>query len=637
MILTSMQKRKRGLTPRSDDDDDGDSVLPATAVDDETPPPPERPLVRESVAFSSVTANIPTYQASLPPPSSSLIKYLPGQAPSIAEAKKKRTKRTEAFSAQTGRFRLQAYTHNSASAQNNNQLLQQQRKGPYQSLYRANKNTTRKTKGSSSRKRAKKTIDLTTAGLIPNFPDVNLLPMPDPILYPPGEQENPLHTSDYPLQDPNEYHSQLINNHFQPQAPPSVLPNTSNTTQSALWPNSSAKRPGFHNRMVTILIHDIRSGKLDRQLAEVSIPVRIADDPQDGFWADAKDLIPKLQATPSRIDGPAKVYTLRGKYRQYFLRVSANNVDTFTSANIGISADRTLDVVVETPLEIGVLPSSPRIPSELLPSSEVIDTSESSDEGFIRKNYHKGTKAQKQKKRSARKRQHSLSENDSSDRESEVLNKNSHYERMPQKKTKGIRDNGTIAMSSLDHLPPLKDRVDPTGAKAAYQKSFEQMRGYDSPSTDEDPSRLYDSMVHAVETIIQKQPDWSEYTLWRDGGLSDLIKACGFVQRMIEELVGELAPFRTKIHEIRKAHVLAALRIEQKTASETTEILKLLRLYGEEGTRYCDSRVAKMVVSDDRNKPYKQLKQLLRLLRNIHEEWKRDHGAVQSDTMGDVE
>ena len=46
--------------------------------------------------------------------------------------------------------------------------------------------------------------------------------------------------------------------------------------------------------------------------------------------------------------GPARVYTLRGKYRQFFLRVSADNVDNIMSANIGVSADRTLDIVVET-------------------------------------------------------------------------------------------------------------------------------------------------------------------------------------------------------------------------------------------------------------------------------------------------
>jgi hypothetical protein len=52
--------------------------------------------------------------------------------------------------------------------------------------------------------------------------------------------------------------------------------------------------------------------------------------------------------SPSDCDlGPARAYTLRGKYRQFFLRVSADNADEFISANVAIQPDRTLDVVVE--------------------------------------------------------------------------------------------------------------------------------------------------------------------------------------------------------------------------------------------------------------------------------------------------
>ena len=108
--------------------------MPATAIVDETPPPPERPLVREPVAFSSVAANVTTYQVSSIPPSSSQIKYLPGQNPSTTKGRKKRTKHATPFSSQTGRFRLQAYAHGS-SANNHDEPLRQGQ-GPYHSLYR---------------------------------------------------------------------------------------------------------------------------------------------------------------------------------------------------------------------------------------------------------------------------------------------------------------------------------------------------------------------------------------------------------------------------------------------------------------------------------------------------------------------
>ena len=205
----------------SDDDDAGDIVLPAIALDVETPPPSGQPLVREPVAFSSDIrgTNIPTYQASLPLSSSSQKKYLPGQDPSTAKGKRKRTKRILPFSAQTGRFRIDG-----TSTQNNDQLLQQQGQGPYHSLYRgtssfytrrnklifyavqnnvtpmpidlgvfptSNNSTSQDLSLQPSSKRARLTFDQVAAGLTPDFFDTNLLSMPDPILYPSEQQGTP--------------------------------------------------------------------------------------------------------------------------------------------------------------------------------------------------------------------------------------------------------------------------------------------------------------------------------------------------------------------------------------------------------------------------------------------------------------
>ena len=47
------------------------------------------------------------------------------------------------------------------------------------------------------------------------------------------------------------------------------------------------------------------------------------------------------------LEGPAKVYTLRGKYRQYFLRVNGYGEAEYGSANLRVDKDRTLQVVIE--------------------------------------------------------------------------------------------------------------------------------------------------------------------------------------------------------------------------------------------------------------------------------------------------
>ena len=154
--------------------------------------------------------------------------------------------------------------------------------------------------------------------------------------------------------------------------------------------NDSAEGPRrsrFPARLITLLIQDVRSGTTDHQLAEVKVPLRPGSSPDDGFWADARDIVSvafrlylqssvgppfKERATSKRtfknrwcgtflsfrtsccktklsnlLLGPARAYTLRGKYRQFILRVSADNEDEFLSANVIIQKDKTLDIIVE--------------------------------------------------------------------------------------------------------------------------------------------------------------------------------------------------------------------------------------------------------------------------------------------------
>ncbi|KAF9793053.1 hypothetical protein BJ322DRAFT_996725 [Thelephora terrestris] len=101
-------------------------------------------------------------------------------------------------------------------------------------------------------------------------------------------------------------------------------------------------------RILTLLIEDTRKDPGERdELAEVRVPLKQIDGPEDGFWADANDVCKALQSGPSRVDGPAKVYTLRGKYRQYFLRVNACGEAEFGPANLRVDKHRTLQAVIE--------------------------------------------------------------------------------------------------------------------------------------------------------------------------------------------------------------------------------------------------------------------------------------------------
>lgn len=115
----SLQKRpKRSFTPTSDD---GDVVVPVTNEDDTgTPSPENTPLIRKPVGFTwtpSVSAQIETYEAPLPPKPPTAGYFLPGQAPppppkppKQQKPKTNRKKKNQEYSSQTGRFRLMAST-----------------------------------------------------------------------------------------------------------------------------------------------------------------------------------------------------------------------------------------------------------------------------------------------------------------------------------------------------------------------------------------------------------------------------------------------------------------------------------------------------------------------------------------------
>ncbi|PIL33933.1 hypothetical protein GSI_03640 [Ganoderma sinense ZZ0214-1] len=110
-------------------------------------------------------------------------------------------------------------------------------------------------------------------------------------------------------------------------------------------------------RILTLLIEDKRQyhdEENENLLTEVRVPLRPADPGDTGMWADAQEVSEELQKGPSRIDGRAKVYTLRGKYKQYFLRTSEDGTHVCQPANLKVTPERTLEIFIEdNPLPAG--------------------------------------------------------------------------------------------------------------------------------------------------------------------------------------------------------------------------------------------------------------------------------------------
>ena len=105
--LSFQKRQRRSFTPTSDD-----GGPPITHNEDiETPTPENAPLIRQAVGFSSVGANVTTYQATVAP--QPVVPYfLPGQAPppppkpKVTKPRAPRKKKGEQYSSQTSRFKI---------------------------------------------------------------------------------------------------------------------------------------------------------------------------------------------------------------------------------------------------------------------------------------------------------------------------------------------------------------------------------------------------------------------------------------------------------------------------------------------------------------------------------------------------
>ncbi|RDX45634.1 hypothetical protein OH76DRAFT_1357469 [Lentinus brumalis] len=166
----------------------------------------------------------------------------------------------------------------------------------------------------------------------PQFPDASYQPLHTPVTYTPSPA--PPREKRHKSRSHRQHHSSTPVHAPQPQQPP----------PPQLVAAQSSVRVC---RVLTLLIEDKRGGEGDSMLTEVRVPLKQVDGGDVGFWVDAQDVTEELQKGPSRIDGRAKVYTLRGKYKQFFLRISADGEQVCQSANLKVAPDRTLEVFIE--------------------------------------------------------------------------------------------------------------------------------------------------------------------------------------------------------------------------------------------------------------------------------------------------
>ena len=92
--------------------------------------------------------------------------------------------------------------------------------------------------------------------------------------------------------------------YYQPYNQPPPPPPSNQTPPQQPPPMNQPPRKTPALRILTLLIEDTRKDPGERdQLAEVRVPLKQLEGPEDGFWADANDVCKALQSGPSRVDG----------------------------------------------------------------------------------------------------------------------------------------------------------------------------------------------------------------------------------------------------------------------------------------------------------------------------------------------
>ncbi|KAJ7783285.1 hypothetical protein B0H16DRAFT_1297364, partial [Mycena metata] len=628
---------KRSFTPTSDSENES-RVIPG--ADDDTPPP-EAPLIRQAVAFSwtpsipTAPASINTYQASAIPTQQN---FLPGQVvqapppppPPLKRRGKSKKRSASQFSAQTGRFRLGDYDPTPAS-----EPALTGGEGPYASMYRAtpaaSDNPAASTEGQASE-------------AAPTGTRKSLRSKPSEPRSKPSEPKPKASTSKVKVNAKSSTSKSKASGSkrgasgtstrmVQPEAGPSSGPHyrrdyvqgtehARSSNAGSLSPRPDPRRlPGsvlcfLPLRLLTILIEDNRGDVTDCQLAEVH--VRLRDNP-DGFWANAEDICKALQSSPARIDGPAKIFVWRGKYRHTILKVTADNRDEWVPANVVVTPEKTLTMIVEgiSPVAPASPVNPPRTPRGNTEPSFHVSPRAAPSAGYLGSNFGPTTNQELP----SRKRQHSPDDYDGP-RQSRQWSPSTLASSLHESPSRASTSTYQQSSSSSHH-----------GAGNARMSIPDPQS---SSLESEDPDSVHERVSEEVDQFIQTDRTWVDYFKLSGNpqrSAPNVLKEYEVVQGLVKNWVGTSVKSGAVIE---KSHLARALKIHDDPAerdkymSDCAETLQLMALYGAGGQRLQDPEVIQR--ASDETEPGYQMKParaLLKLLRRIDEQWVASHPADQ--------
>ncbi|RXW16772.1 hypothetical protein EST38_g9077 [Candolleomyces aberdarensis] len=182
---------------------------------------------------------------------------------------------------------------------------------------------------------------------------------------------------------------------------------------------------------------------------------------------------------------------------------------------------------------------------------------------------------------------------------------------------------------------PSRSQSPPSAIQTPSRSSVQHRKGYQSPCPGDEPEKVESAILKVVDNLIQKNEKDKWKVFFRLKGdpetASNMVARYRFVQDLMDKHVGKVVPFKsTADYIIEEKHILGALQIvdeDGRFASNCTETLELLKLYGKDGERSEDPEVVKLLEDQDLAYNAKPIKRLLRLLRGADEKWIQEHPA----------
>lgn len=388
---------------------------------------------------------------------------------------------------------------------------------------------------------------------------------------------------------------------------------------------------------ISLLIEDRRGSEVENQFVEMTVDLFPRADGTPGYMVEAQQVCAQLQDGAGRIDGHAKMFAMRDKYKQYFLRV-LGDTEKCDNVRLLVDASFSLRLGIESLNNSWPMSQSqalvPRSVAPGIPGRH--SRHQSYDQNVTAVPSKRGYSAELIGEPGAYEMATPAPLPDQPYRSNSPERALKRYR--TNEPERHVRFHSVTPPTSTQTATTAHDPGDP--APPSLEPETVPQRSISAPPSEQDVDK---TIVQWLTPLIQEDPEWKTASFERKTRkltVAEQLRQFRFVQKQIGIYERTRTPADLEgaaNRRIRKRHVLEALRRDEAYARETALILYLTRLYGPNGEYYEDPRIVRLATTEyqdgDEVSPL-ALHDYLRLLADIDKKWMEehpeDHGPIGS-------